>query len=371
MSRLTYSIVFTFFISIASAQSDQEMIHVTLMKYINGTSFNHPELLEEAFHKDVSFYFTKDEQMWSPTRAEYISWFPKEKAGTPTGRVGKILSVNIMNDIATAKVEEAIPADNWLYSDFFLLKKENNQWKITSKTATGNKTNITGDRILFVVSNAHNYGDTQMNTSNHFAEIVLPYDELTKAGYIVDFVSPEGGAVPLGYITTNSETIKKYLYNEDLIYQLENTAKPSDIDVSQYKAILYGGGGAAMFGVPENTAIQKLAMQIYEEQDGVVSAICHGTAGIVNLKTKDGQYLVSGKKINGFPDIFEDKSAKYYQTFPFSIEEKIKAHGGDFKYSEEGWDGFYQVDGRVITGQDPTAGRALAKAIIAALAQNN
>ena len=34
-------------------------------------------------------------------------------------------------------------------------------------------------RVLFVTSNQHFYGNTKINTSNHFGEIVIPYDILT------------------------------------------------------------------------------------------------------------------------------------------------------------------------------------------------
>jgi len=145
---------------------------------------------------------------------------------------------------------------------------------------------------------------------------------------------------------------------------LKTTKSPKDINASQYIAVYYSGGGSAMFGVPENSDIQRISMRVYEENRGVVSAICHGSAGLAHLKTKDGNYLVDGKKVNGFPDKFESMEKQYYATFPFSIEQKLKDNGGDFKYSEEGWDNFSISDGRLITGQDPTASRSVAKKVI-------
>jgi putative intracellular protease/amidase len=134
--------------------------------------------------------------------------------------------------------------------------------------------------------------------------------------------------------------------------------------------VYYSGGGAAMFGVPENKKIQEISMDVYNS-NGVVSAICHGTAGIVNLKTKEGNYLYKGKEVNGFPDMFENKEAQYYKQFPFSIEEIIKERGGNFTYSKEGWDNYYRVDDRLITGQDPTASASVAKKIIETLQKQN
>jgi len=225
-------------------------------------------------------------------------------------------------------------------------------------------------RILFIVSNAHYYGDSDIATSNHFSEIVQPYEVLTNAGFSVDFVSPKGGAIPIGYISTSDTLQKKYLYNNDFMDALEHTKSPSEVQAAEYKAVYYGGGGAAMFGVAENKDIQKIVMEIYEQHNGIVSAICHGTAGIVNLKTENGDYLFAGKKVNGFPDIFENKDAEYYKTFPFSIQETILERGGDFQFSKKGWDGFMVSDGRLITGQDPSAAAMVAEKIIETLAQS-
>ncbi len=229
---------------------------------------------------------------------------------------------------------------------------------------------VNTQKILFILSNAGFYGDSEIKASNHFAEIILPYDEFVMAGYTVDFVSPEGGEVPVGYIDTSSTTQKRFLADAGFMDRLKKTKSPGEIDKSAYSAVYYGGGGAAMFGVPENIGIQEISMAVYEENNGVVSAVCHGSAGLAHLKTKDGQFLVAGKKVNGFPDKFERMDAEYYATFPFSIEQKLSENGGDFKYSDEGWDDFSIADGRLITGQDPTAARSVAKKVIAILQQS-
>jgi len=236
--------------------------------------------------------------------------------------------------------------------------------EIKNTTQNNSNNEKRGMGILFIVSNAHFYGDSDIATYNHFAEIVLAHDEFVKAGYSVDFVSPKGGEVAVGYLDTSNKTQNKYLNDVEFMNLLKNTKSPSEINPSDYIAVYYGGGGAAMFGVPENNDIQNISMSVYEENNGVVSAICHGSAGLAHLKTKNGKYLVEGKKVNGFLDKFENMEDPYYATFPFSIEQKLKDNGANFKFSEEGWDDFSIADGRLITGQDPTAARSVAKKVI-------
>ncbi len=222
-------------------------------------------------------------------------------------------------------------------------------------------------KILFIVSNQKTYGKSSIKTSNHFGEIVYAYDVFVDEGYEVDFVSPKGGKVIFGYVNKSNLIQKKYLEDTKLLTKLEQTLQPKEVRVSAYKAVYYVGGGAAMFGVPENKEIQKIAMDVYEKNNGVISAICHGTAGIVNLKTSKGEYVYKGKNVNGFPDKFERMDAAYYQEFPFSIEKKIIKNGGNFSYSQKNRAGYYLVDGRLITGQDPSAAKIVAEKIVETL----
>ena len=223
-----------------------------------------------------------------------------------------------------------------------------------------------GTKILFITSNQHTYGDTTLNTANHFAEIVVAYDIFKKRGYAVDFVSPHGGAIPLGYIETSNKIQKDHLYNADFMGLLKNTLKPGQIRATDYKAVYYSGGGAAMFGVADHPTLQKIAVTIHQN-GGIISAVCHGTAGLVHLKNSDGTAIFANRKVTGFPDLFEDTKAAYYKTFPFSIGNEISKHGGNFVYSQKWGDSFHVVDGNLITGQDPSSTAVVAEQVIKAI----
>lgn len=357
-----------FSISLA-AQSEKSQIETTLLHYINGTSYNQPERIEKAFYADANLYLeNKEKKLWIVPSKKYQSWYENKAHGKFNGRLGNIIAIDQFQTIATAKVEILFPEDNLRYLDLFLLKKIDGEWKIISKTASkdesGFSSEITGDNILFILSNAAFYGTSDLPTGNSFSEIVNAYDTFKKAGYAVDFVSPKGGSVPLSYINTSDALAKKYVYDSDLMYALKNTKNPEEIVAKNYKAVHYVGGGGAMFGVPENEAIQKIAMTIFEEHNGIISSVCHGTAGIVNLKTKDGTYLYQGKIVNGYPDSFENKEADYFKHFPFLIQQTIEERGGIFKFSSKRNVSHVEVQGNLITGQNYLSSKAVALKII-------
>ena len=226
------------------------------------------------------------------------------------------------------------------------------------------------NKILFVTSNQEFYGNTKINAFNHFEEIVVPYDVFIKAGFSVDFISPKGGSIPIGYIDTSDNLQKKYLYDGWFMDKLEHTKAPTEVNADHYLAIFYSGGGAAMYGVAEDITIQKIARNIHNK-NGVISTICHGTAGIAYLKDENGKSLFAGRKITGYPDKFENKEREYYKAFPFAMDEAINNNDGKFVYSEKANDGFYVVDGRFVTGQDPSSAIKVANEVVALLKQNS
>ena len=82
---------------------------------------------------------------------------------------------------------------------------------------------------------------------------------------------------------TEAGEFRSRLYDADLMYALGHTYTPSQIDPACYRAVYFVGGSNAIYGVPENTELQNIAMHVYERNGGVVSAVCHGAAGLVNL----------------------------------------------------------------------------------------
>jgi putative intracellular protease/amidase len=337
-----------------------ELITETLMDYIEGTANGEPDRLRRAFHKDFNLYTVSDKDSLRIRSGE--QYIANTKQGEKSNRIGRILSIDFEKDAASAKAEILIPG--WrIFTDYFLLLKYESSWKIVHKSYTWREIPKQQGKILFITSNQHTYGNTNINASNHFSEIVLAYDIFIKNGYTVDFVSPTGGAIPIGYIETSDSTQKQYLYDNNFMNLLKTTYKPTEINVNDYKAVYYSGGGSAMFGIAENIEIQNIATKIYET-GGVISAVCHGTAGIANLKNKERASLYFNKTITGYPDFFENRNAAYYKTFPFSIDETIIKNGGNFVYSKKERDNFYIVDGRIITGQDPSATISVAQKVV-------
>ena len=123
-------------IQLSRAQTEHSLVEKTLQNYMEGSSYNKLDLLESAFTKNATLYLTGKDGFKLYTPKEYAGFFKNKKYGEFNGRNGKVLSIEVVKDIATAKVEIAGPERKWVYIDLFLLKKTENGWKIISKTAT-------------------------------------------------------------------------------------------------------------------------------------------------------------------------------------------------------------------------------------------
>ncbi|MPS72172.1 MAG: type 1 glutamine amidotransferase domain-containing protein [Chryseobacterium sp.] len=221
-------------------------------------------------------------------------------------------------------------------------------------------------KILFVVTSHDKKGNTNEPTGYYLGEVSHPWEVLHSAGYDIDFVSPKGGKAPVDGLNLEDAVNKEFWENKEYRTKIENTMKPSDIDPSKYAAIFYAGGHGTMWDFPDNTELQNIARKIYEN-NGIVSAVCHGPSALVNLKLSNGKYLVDGKKVNAFTNE-EETAVKLENVVPFLLENQLKERGAIFEKSGL-WQNHVVADGRLITGQNPQSAKSVGEEILKQLKQ--
>lgn len=240
-------------------------------------------------------------------------------------------------------------------------------YPMTDATAQTKKNKNMKKKILFVVTSHDKKGATGEATGFYLSEVTHPWDVLQQAGYEIDFVSPKGGKAPIDGFDLSDPVNKKFWDNAQYRSKVENTMKPSDVNPNDYLAIHYAGGHGAMWDFADNKELAGLAAKIYEN-NGVVSAVCHGPAGLVNVKLSNGKYLVDGKKVNGFTNE-EEVAVKLDKVVPFALETQLIARGAKFEKSGL-WQEHVTVDGRLVTGQNPQSAHAVGVAVLKELERN-
>ncbi|MGD6963858.1 type 1 glutamine amidotransferase domain-containing protein [Fictibacillus phosphorivorans] len=216
--------------------------------------------------------------------------------------------------------------------------------------------------ILMVVTTADNMNN-EHSTGLWLSEFGEAYVEFANAGYAITVASPKGGKAPVDDRSLEGEVPQEIL---DTAKYLENTLKLEEInDLDGFDAIFLPGGHGTMFDLPENTKLQEIIRDLYE-QNKVVAAVCHGPAGLVGVKLSDGTPLVAGKKVTAFTDA-EEVATTLDQYMPFLLETRMRELGAQF-VAAENWSDHVQRDGQLITGQNPQSTVSVAKEVLKQLA---
>ena len=180
-------------------------------------------------------------------------------------------------------------------------------------------------KILFVVTSHDRLGNTNNPTGYYLSEVSHPWSVLISAGYEIDFVSPKGGKAPAEAVDLTDEINKAFWENSVYRFKIEHTLNPQEVNPVEYIAVFYAGGHGVMWDYPNNQDLGRIAQTIYEN-GGVVSAVCHAPAALLNVKLSNGELLIKGRKINSFTNE-EEKFLNTDSIVPFMLETELKKRG--------------------------------------------
>jgi putative intracellular protease/amidase len=210
----------------------------------------------------------------------------------------------------------------------------------------------TSNKVLFVLTSHDRKGE---KPSGFFlSEVTHPHRVLSNAGYQIDFVSPKGGKAPLDpdSLDLDDGMNATFWNNPALRGAVEHTKKPSDVHAEDYAGIYFAGGHGAMWDLPDDAEIAALTTSIYEH-GGIVGAVCHGPAALVNVKRTDGTYLVKDMHVAAFTND-EEREVGLERVVPFLLADRLKERGA-LHDPAPNWAIQVVVSGRLVTGQNPAS----------------
>ena len=218
------------------------------------------------------------------------------------------------------------------------------------------------EKILMVVTNHAKMPNGQA-TGFWLSEVSHPWTRFTKAGFSVDFASPTGGNAP---IDPRSKDLsdpdnKRFLESKGSLGALANTPAIKNINGDDYRAIFFAGGHGTMWDFPQAPGLSSLAGKIYSNM-GVVAAVCHGPAALINIKLPDGSLLIKGKKLTAFTNS-EEEAVGLTKSVPFLLENKLKTLGAIYQSGPD-FQAFIVTSERLVTGQNPASAAPSADAVI-------
>ena len=224
-------------------------------------------------------------------------------------------------------------------------------------------------KILIVTTSHASLGSTDKKTGLWIEELTTPYYAFVDAGASVAIVSIQGGAIPIDPGSQkaegeNSPSVERARTDEKFQQAITNTPALEEVKASEYDAVFLPGGHGTMWDLPESDRLAQIVSETLA-QGRIVSAVCHGPAGLVSARTSAGEPIVKGRKVAAFTNAEED-AVGLSETVPFLLESKLRELGADIQKAGN-FEAFAIADGNLITGQNPTSSELVAEKVLNAI----
>ena len=192
------------------------------------------------------------------------------------------------------------------------------------------------------------------------------YDAITEAGHEVTLASVDGGAVPIDPVSLKTPVIQmggtnKRYEDPEFMSLLDDTPAITDVTLDDYAGIYLIGGHGTMFDFAGDEV--KKAVAYFADNDKIVSAVCHGPCGLLDVTLANGTKLLDDRTVTGY-SWTEEKLANRTEEVPYSLEDKLREQAGEYSTATIPMTKHVVVDGKLITGQNPTSAAGVGEAVL-------
>ncbi len=220
-------------------------------------------------------------------------------------------------------------------------------------------------KVLIVLPSHDQLGNTGEKTGFWLEEFTGPYYKFIDNGYEVILASPKGGKPPIDPKSlkkeNQSESTERFKMDKSVQDKLENTTVLSQVSARDFDTLFLPGGHGPMWDLSADKNIKRLVEDFYSDWK-VISAVCHGPAGLLQAREQNGNSILKNKKVTGFTND-EESSVGLTKVVPFLLEERMKELGGKFERGED-FKPYIVTDGRLITGQNPKSSSLAAEKVV-------
>ncbi|SHF66809.1 type 1 glutamine amidotransferase domain-containing protein [Streptoalloteichus hindustanus] len=222
-------------------------------------------------------------------------------------------------------------------------------------------------RVLIVVTSVGQYEKVGYRTGLWLGELTHFVDVVDQAGVEPVITSIGGGLVPLDPESLSHDflaelgTDRRYA-DREFMDKLDNTPSVAEVDAAGHDAIYLTGGHGVMFDFRQSDRLAQLVRE-FHESDRIVSAVCHGPCGLLDVRLGNGAHLVDGRNVTGF-SWREEELAQRDRAVPYNLQDELTRRGARYSLADTPFASHVVVDGRLITGQNPGSARAVAEAVV-------
>ncbi|URD62412.1 type 1 glutamine amidotransferase domain-containing protein [Sphingomonas sp. KRR8] len=226
-------------------------------------------------------------------------------------------------------------------------------------------------KILMVLTSHDQLGDTGKKTGFWLEEFAAPFYVLKDAGHQITLASPKGGQPPLDPKSdepdAQTDATKRFKGDAQAQQQLASTKRLDEVSASEFDAVFYPGGHGPLWDLAEDPK-SKAIIEETLRADRPVALVCHAPAVLKTVMAEDGQPLARGKRVTGFTNE-EEEAVGLTKVVPFLLEDMLKEQGAEYS-KVDAFKPHVAVDGKLITGQNPSSSEPAAEALLEVLSHH-
>ncbi len=207
------------------------------------------------------------------------------------------------------------------------------------------------------------------------SEFTIAYYQFLDAGMEVDISSIMGGYIPFEPPALSrvirSSACERMLADPALLNKTKSSLKVDDVDFTQYDVIWMAGGWGAAYDMGFSEVLgRKLGEAYYGDKRTVFGSVCHGALGLIRARNRDGELLISGRRVTGVSD--RQIRQLGIDFTPQHPEKELRKAGGLYEKQEKLLDFFathtvVDDEKRFVTGQNQNSSHETAQKIMAIL----
>ena len=217
---------------------------------------------------------------------------------------------------------------------------------------------------LFIVSEHGYWGE----------ECITPLNKLTEAGVEITVATPTGEKPEIDERSLDPDEVEADIIEEcreaDQNDERLNDPEPvAEVDAADYDAVVFPGGHGTVWDINQDKHARQALRTAVEGDDGVALVVCHAVGILAFARDSEGEILVDGRSVTGFPDAWEEGIVDELdrmpdgRKLPYWIEQEVTAAGA-------AWDAELDsttsvtVDGDLITARGPPSSERASETLL-------
>ena len=204
-------------------------------------------------------------------------------------------------------------------------------------------------------------------------ECIEPLTALTDAGVEITVATPTGSPPVVDERSLDPEDIgedeaERLREIDETDERLNDPIALAAAEPADYDAVVFPGGHGTAWDINQDKHARAALRTAVEGEESLALVVCHAVGILAFTRDADGEFLVDGRDVTGFPNAWEEGIVDEHDLFegrklPYWVEDEVKAAGANWD-AELDADTSVTVDGDLLTARGPGSSAAAAETLL-------